>query len=138
MAARVRELIDAGAAPRDVVMLTRAATDLRIYERALEDREIPTYTIGGRGYWSSPPVMDLLAYLRSLANPLDELSYYHLLASPLVALSMDALACWARPAAREAMTSRWAWVPRTRSGFEASERGSLASAAESVGRESMN
>ncbi len=91
VASRVRELIDAGAAPRDVVMLTRAATDLRLYERALEDREIPTYTIGGRGYWSSPPVMDLLAYLRSLANPLDERSYYHLLASPLVALSMDAL-----------------------------------------------
>ncbi len=91
VASRVRELIDTGAAPRDVVLLTRAATDLRIYERALEDRAIPTYTIGGRGYWSSPPVMDLVAYLRSLANPFDERSYYHVLASPLVGLSMDAL-----------------------------------------------
>ncbi len=91
VASRVRELIDGGAAPRDVVLLTRAATDLRIYERSLEERGIPTYTIGGRGYWSSPQILDLLAYLRALANPADEEAYYNLLASPLVGLSMDAL-----------------------------------------------
>ncbi len=91
VASRVRQLTDAGTAPRDIVMLTRAATDLRLYERALEERGIATYMIGGRGYWSSPQVMDLLAYLRALSNPRDEHAYYHLLASPLVGLSMDAL-----------------------------------------------
>ncbi len=91
LARRVRELIDAGAAPADVVVLTRATTDLRAYERALEERAIPTYLIGGRGYWSHPQVMDLVAYLRALANPADEEAYYQLLASPLVGLSLDAL-----------------------------------------------
>ena len=32
----------------------------------------PTYVIGGRGYWSHPQVVDLVAYLRALANPRDE------------------------------------------------------------------
>ncbi len=91
LARRVRELIDSGAAAKDVVVLTRATTDLRAYERALEEHGIPTYLIGGRGYWSHPQVMDLVAYLRALANPLDEEAYYQLLASPLVGLSIDAL-----------------------------------------------
>jgi ATP-dependent helicase/nuclease subunit A len=91
VAERIEELIEGGVAPRDIVILTRAATDLRTYERALEERGIPTYLIGGRGYWSSPQVMDVVAYLRALANPRDEQALYHLLASPLVGLSMDAL-----------------------------------------------
>jgi ATP-dependent exoDNAse (exonuclease V) beta subunit len=91
MARRVRELIDSGTAPQDVVVLTRATTDLRAYERALEEQQIPTYLIGGRGYWSHPQVMDLVAYLRALANPRDEEAYYQLLASPLVGVSTDAL-----------------------------------------------
>jgi ATP-dependent exoDNAse (exonuclease V) beta subunit len=91
LARRVRGLLDAGAAPADIVVLTRATTDLRAYERALEEQGIPTYLIGGRGYWSHPQVMDLVAYLRALANPLDEEGYYQLLASPLVGLSSDGL-----------------------------------------------
>ena len=51
----------ATAAARDVVLLTRATTDLRVYERALEDRGIPTYVIGGRGYWAHPQVIDMVA-----------------------------------------------------------------------------
>jgi ATP-dependent helicase/nuclease subunit A len=91
LARRIRELIDDGASPADVVVLTRATTDLRAYERALEEQGIPTYLIGGRGYWSHPQVMDLVAYMRCLANPLDQESYYQLLASPMVGLSLDGL-----------------------------------------------
>ena len=91
LAGRVLGLIGAGAAPRDVVLLTRATTDLRVYERALEERGIPTYVIGGRGYWAHPQVIDVVAYLRALANPRDEEPLYTVLASPLVGVSTDAL-----------------------------------------------
>ncbi len=91
LAGRVRELLDGGTPARDVVVLTRATSDLRAYERALEEQGIPTYLIGGRGYWSHPQVMDLVAYLRALCNPRDEEAFYQLLASPLVGVSMDAL-----------------------------------------------
>jgi ATP-dependent exoDNAse (exonuclease V) beta subunit len=92
LAARVAELVASGlAAPRDVVVLTRATTDLRAYERALEERGVATYVIGGRGYWSHPQVIDLVAYLRALANPRDEEALYTVLSSPLVGCSLDAL-----------------------------------------------
>ena len=52
---------------------------------------MPTYVIGGRGYWAHPQVIDLVSYLRALANPRDEDALYSVLASPLVGASVDAL-----------------------------------------------
>ncbi|MGI8946182.1 MAG: UvrD-helicase domain-containing protein [Thermoleophilaceae bacterium] len=75
----------------DVVVLVRATTHLSVYERALEERGVPTYVLGGRGYWSQQQVADLRAYLAALANPRDELALYSLLASPLAGASLDAL-----------------------------------------------
>ncbi|MGI9185878.1 MAG: UvrD-helicase domain-containing protein [Solirubrobacteraceae bacterium] len=91
LAQRVAELVAAGTAPGQVVVLLRASTDMRAYERALEREGLPTYVIGGRGYWSHPQVLDLVAYLRVLANSLDEEALYTVLASPLVGASLDAL-----------------------------------------------
>jgi ATP-dependent helicase/nuclease subunit A len=91
LADRVAELVADGAAPGEIVVLMRATTDMRAYERALERRGLPTYVIGGRGYWSHPQVVDLVSYLRALANPRDEESLYGVLSSPLVGVSLDAL-----------------------------------------------
>ena len=43
------------------------------------------------GYWAHPQVIDVVAYLRALANPRDEEPLYTVLASPLVGVSVDAL-----------------------------------------------
>jgi ATP-dependent helicase/nuclease subunit A len=90
LAERVAELVAAGTAPGEIVVLIRATTDMRAYERALEQRGLPTYVIGGRGYWLHPQVLDMVAYLQALANPLDEQALYTVLTSPLVGASLDA------------------------------------------------
>ncbi len=87
-------------------MLTRATTDMRAYERALERRGLPTYVVGGRGYWAHPQVVDMVEYLRALANPRDQQSLYGVLASPLVGLSLDGLVVLAA-VAREAGEDPW-------------------------------
>ncbi len=110
LAARVSELIADGAAPRDFVVLTRASTDLRSYERALEERGVPTYVIGGRGYWSHQQIVDVVAYLRALANPREEQELFTVLASPLVGISLDALVVVAS-AARDRGRDPW-WLLR--------------------------
>jgi ATP-dependent helicase/nuclease subunit A len=115
LAKRVGELVDGGAAPRQVVVLTRASTDMRAYERALEQRGIPTYVIGGRGYWSHPQVTDLVAYLRALANPREQQAFYTVLASPMVGVSLDALVILAA-AARSCARDPW-WVLREPEGL---------------------
>ncbi len=107
LAARIGRLVAAGTRPGDVVVLMRATTDMRAYERALERHGLPVYVIGGRGYWSHPQVLDLLAYLRVLANPRDEEALHTVLASPLVGASTDALVVLAGTA-RERGSDVWA------------------------------
>ena len=106
LAARVERLLESGPAARDVVLLTRATTDLRVYERALEERGIPTYVIGGRGYWSHPQVIDMVSYLEALANPRGEEALYTVLSSPMVGVSADALVILAS-AARVRSVDPW-------------------------------
>jgi ATP-dependent helicase/nuclease subunit A len=106
LAARVRELLDDGRAAGEIVVLLRATGDMAVYERALVERGVPTYVIGGRGYWSQQQVRDLVAYLAVLANPRDGLALATLLASPLVGLSSDALVQLAA-ASRERGRDAW-------------------------------
>jgi len=107
LARRIDELTTDGPyRPGDVVVLLRATTHIGVYERALEERGIPTYVLGGRGYWSQQQVADLRAYLAALANPLDELALHSVLASPLGGVSLDALVMVAA-AAREAGWDVW-------------------------------
>ncbi len=102
LAARVRELIDVGEArAQDIVVLLRATTDMHVYEQALERELVPTYVIGGRGYWAHPQVIELVAYLRALVNPLDTEALYAVLLSPLCGLSLDGLVLYAAGAAEE-------------------------------------
>jgi ATP-dependent helicase/nuclease subunit A len=109
LAQRVAELVDAGqAAAGDVAVLLRAAGDLPVYERALEERGLRTLAAVGT-FWGHPQVGDLVAWLRALANPLDELALYSVLASPLVGLSSDGLALVALHA-RAAGLGAWAAI----------------------------
>ena len=65
-----------------------------LYERALRERGVETYVVGGRNYWTQQQVADLRAYLAVLANPLDEQALY----SVARVAARRALARRARPA----------------------------------------
>ncbi len=98
LAERIAQLIASGEAQAgQVVVLLRALGDLPVYESALRRHGLPTLA-GVGGFWSHQQIGDLLAWLRALANPLDELALYSTLASPLVGLSSDGLALLARQA----------------------------------------
>jgi ATP-dependent helicase/nuclease subunit A len=111
LAQRVAELVAGGqAAAGDVAVLLRAATDLPVYERALEERGLRTLAAVG-SFWGHQQVGDLLVWLRALANPLDELALYSVLASPLVAISSDGLALVALQARAQGV-GVWATIAR--------------------------
>lgn len=106
LAGRVAELLDAGRARAgDVVVLLRAVGDLDLFEGALRERGLRTLASVG-GFWGHQQTADLIAYLRVLANPLDDLALHGVLASPLGGCSLDGLALLARRA-RRAGTSVW-------------------------------
>jgi ATP-dependent helicase/nuclease subunit A len=92
IAARVRELVDAGAAaPGEIVLLFAAGTNAEWYEEELRALGLPTYRATGRGYFGQQQVADLLAYLRLLQNRYDDQALVTVLASPFVGVSNDAL-----------------------------------------------
>src|SRR5215218_9152838 len=107
VAHRLREEVRAGRRPGDVVVLVRATASLRLFEQALEEQGLPTYVVGGRGYWSQEQVRDGLAYLSALANPRDETALYGVLASPFCGVGSDALVLLAQ-AGREGRRGPWA------------------------------
>ncbi|HEY4450838.1 MAG TPA: UvrD-helicase domain-containing protein [Solirubrobacteraceae bacterium] len=92
LAQHVGDMVGAGRARAgEVVVLLRALGDLEVYERALQLRGLRTLAAVG-GFWEHQQIGDLLAYLRALANPLDEFALYAALASPLGGVSRDGLA----------------------------------------------
>ena len=94
-------------APGDIVVLVRATASLRLLEEALEEQGLPTYVVGGRGYWSQEQVRDGLAWLRVLANPHDEEALLTVLSSPFRGAGTDELVLLAQ-AGRESGRGAWA------------------------------
>ncbi len=106
LAGRVAELVAAGEArPGEIVILLRSTGDLDLFERALALRGLRTLAAVG-AFWGQQQIADLLAYLRALANPLDELALHSALASPLGGCSLDTLALLAA-AARDRGRGLW-------------------------------
>jgi len=98
LARRVHELVrDGEARAGEIAVLLRALGDCETYEAALRECGLRTVAPAG-SFWSREQVCDLVAYLRALANPLDDLALFSTLASPLVGVSRGALARLARAA----------------------------------------
>jgi superfamily I DNA/RNA helicase len=111
------------ATPEECVVLTRAATDLHVFERALEREGFATLASAGRGYWLRQPVQDLTAYLAVLANPHDDLALYGALASRCAACPRRARARRHRGAGRRAPSLGGAETDRSRGGSRARPAG---------------
>jgi ATP-dependent helicase/nuclease subunit A len=98
LAQRVAELVEArDVRAGEVVVLLRASGDLEVFERALQLCGLRTLAAVG-AFWGHQQIGDLIAYLRTLANPLDEEAVYASLASPLAGCSRDCLALLAAAA----------------------------------------
>jgi len=91
LAARLRELHDAGVDRGAMVVLLRAFTHLDAYEDSLARAGLRPYVVGGRGYWSQQQVADVCALLATIANPLDDEALFGTLASPACAVAPDTL-----------------------------------------------
>jgi len=91
LAARLRDLVDDGEDPSEIVVLLRAFTHVAAVERALGEAGLDPYVVGGRGFWSQQQIEDLRCLLAVVANPLDDESLFGALASPACAVLPDTL-----------------------------------------------
>ena len=78
--------------PGDIAILFRARQSHREFDRALEQRSIPTYVYKGLGFFDADEIKDVRALVRFLPNPASELRAAALLRSRFARLSDPALA----------------------------------------------
>ncbi len=76
----------------DFAVLLRSMSSVAIYERELEARSIPFYTVAGSTFYMRQEVKDVINYLRFLVDGTDSLGLVGALRSPLFAVSDDCLA----------------------------------------------
>ncbi len=91
LAARLAELVAAGADRGEIVVLIRAFTHVAAFEEALSLAGLRPHILGGRGYWSHQQVEDVICLLSAVANPLDDEPLLGALSSPACGVSADAL-----------------------------------------------
>jgi superfamily I DNA/RNA helicase len=67
---------------RDFAILYRTNTQARPLEEALRGRNVPYRVVGGTSFFERKEVADALAYLRAVANPLDEIALRRIINYP--------------------------------------------------------
>jgi DNA helicase-2/ATP-dependent DNA helicase PcrA len=65
---------DDGCAPSDFAVFYRTHAQSRVIEEAMRASDIPYAVVGGTRFYDRAEVKDLIAYLRVVANPADEVS----------------------------------------------------------------
>jgi len=77
---------------RDFCVLYRAAHQSRPLERALRERGVPYLVSGGLSFFDRAEVRDVLAWMRLIANPEDDLAFLRAVTRPRRGLGDKALA----------------------------------------------
>ncbi len=99
--AKLRELQREGIQPGDAAILYRVNAMSRVIEEALVRSGIPYRVYGGLRFYDRKEVKDLVAYLRVLVNPDDEVSLRRVINEPKRAIgdaTVDQIAAYAQSA----------------------------------------
>lgn len=75
----------------DIIILLRGRTNLRYYESALSERNIPYMVEKGVGFFQSQEVMDIGNAVSFISNRMDDIPLYGMLRSPYFGLSDEEL-----------------------------------------------
>ena len=73
--------------PRHIAILSRRKTKLQPLIEALNDAGLPFRQYGGAGFYDAPEVLDAMAWIRLVADPLDDNALARVLSSPAIGVA---------------------------------------------------
>jgi DNA helicase-2/ATP-dependent DNA helicase PcrA len=117
-----------GLNPRDFAILFRTNEQPRAFEAELRKHKVPYTLVGSQSFFDRKEVKDILAYLKVLAAPQDEVSLLRIINTPPRGISAKTVEALVGEAVKSG-TSLWDVMPRA-----AEVAGITAAAAASVGR----
>lgn len=82
VAEQVLKMKESGRELKDFAILYRTNAQSRIFEDALRKRNIPYRIIGGTKFYDRMEIKDLMAYLKVINNPLDDISLRRIINVP--------------------------------------------------------
>lgn len=82
IATKIREKMSEGSKYSDFAILYRMNAQSRSLEEAFMRRQIPYQIIGGTKFFSRKEIKDVIAYLRLILNPKDDLSFLRIINFP--------------------------------------------------------
>ena len=91
IAQKIIELKNSGARFSDIAILLRTRTHLDAFEDSLLNSNIPFKVYKGKGFFKEKEIQIVLALIKFLYNPDDEIALYGLLKSPLYGFNDDQL-----------------------------------------------
>lgn len=82
VAMNAKKLIEEGIDPQEICILYRTNAQSRVLEEELLKSSVPYKIVGGLSFYSRKEIKDLLAYLRLIHNPKDNISFQRVINTP--------------------------------------------------------
>ena len=79
---KIKELISSGASYKDIAILYRTNAQSRVFEQEMLKQNLPFRIVGSFYFYSRKEIKDLLAYLRLIHNPSDDISLERCINTP--------------------------------------------------------
>jgi DNA helicase II / ATP-dependent DNA helicase PcrA len=76
---------------KDIAILVRATNHALPFLDGLKRAAVPTYFSGAQGLYQRPEIKDLMAVLRSISNPFDDIALFRMLSMPIFGFESEYL-----------------------------------------------